>query len=116
MGGASAGGPILLSGYTTSNTHTYLSKAAFAQPAKGHFGNLGPDIVNAPGSEIVDLSLIKTTAVTESSSCNSVGKCSMFNHANFLPPASLTLTNATFGQTTRADTPRDIQFALKLLF
>ena len=111
------GGPILLGGYTTSNTHTYLSKAAFAQPAKGQFGNLGADAVNGPGSEIVDMSLFKTTAITERVKLQFRWEVfNSFNHTNFLAPSSLTLTNATFGQITTADTPRDIQFALKLLF
>jgi outer membrane receptor protein involved in Fe transport len=111
------GGPLLLSGYTTSNTHTYLSKAAFAQPAKGQFGNLGADVVNGPGSEIVDMSLFKTTTLTEKLKLQFRWEVfNAFNHTNFLAPSSLTLTNATFGQITTADTPRDIQFALKLLF
>ena len=97
--------------------HKMVSSVAFAQPAKGTFGNLGADTLSAPGSEVVTLSLFKTTAITEKVKLQFRFEAfNALNHVNFLAPSSLSINSSTFGQITTADVPREIQLALKLLF
>src|SRR5262245_43309108 len=43
----------------------YVTKAAFAKPAAGTFGNIGHNAVYGPGFGAVDFSVFKNTAITE---------------------------------------------------
>jgi len=113
------GGDVLVAGYRSSNNHQFLNAGAFAQPVRGTFGNLGANIVSGPGTQLVDLSVFKTIPLRDRLRLQfRVEFFDALNRPNFDPPAAarLRVNNATFGQITSAGLPREIQFALKLLF
>jgi hypothetical protein len=94
----------------------WFSTTAFAFPAPGTFGNAGRNIVDGPGYQSVNASLIKNTALTESVNLQLRGEVfNLFNHPNFNLPDNF-LGSPTFGQITSARDPRHIQLGVKLLF
>ncbi len=109
------------------DTLVLMNRAAFGQPCElrglrapcGIYGNLGTNKLSGPGSQVFDLSLFKTTEITERVRLQfRMELFNAFNRANFQAPsgARLRISDATFGRITAADLPREIQFALKLLF
>lgn len=119
-----AGVPVFLDGYQESNTHTFLNRAAFADPCDarglrrpcGVFGNLGAFQLSAPGSFFYDMSVFKNFRITERTRIQFRAEFfNLFNHPNFNAP-STTLTSAQFGQITGAGRARELQFALKFLW
>lgn len=109
----------------------YLNRSAFcAPPAIGDgtdFGNSGTGIINGPGQFNWDISLLKTTRITERETLQfRMEFFNAFNHAQFNSPNNnggfLTnsvpdLSSGAFGQiTTTSVNPRVIQFALKFSF
>jgi hypothetical protein len=90
-----------------------------------HFGNLGRNALRGPGFSNVDLSLTKTTKITERFRHEfRVEAFDLLNHPNLANPgltAQLSATNfgvisATRGPTGDAGSSRQIQFAMKLIF
>ena len=109
----------------------YLNRSAFcAAPTIGDgtgYGNSGTGILLGPGQFNWDISILKTTRVTEKQTVQFRAEFfNAFNHAQFNNPNSNGgfLTNSipdrssgSFGQiTTTSVNPRVIQFALKYLF
>jgi hypothetical protein len=88
----------------------------------GTYGNLGRGTFTGPGLADVDLSLFKTTAVTEKASLQFRAECfNVSNHANFGTPNAIMFSNGAISPsagliTTTATTSRQIQFGLKLMF
>ena len=110
--------PNLIGNPELSNptTSQWFNTAAFAFSAPGTFGNAGRNIVDGPGFQSVNASLVKNTAFTESVSLQfRVEAFNLFNHPNFNLPDNF-LGSPTFGRITSARDPRHIQFGLKLLF
>jgi hypothetical protein len=69
-----------------------------------------------PGFQIWDISLQKNTTLREGLGLQFRAEFfNAFNKTNFLGP-NTQLGNAAFGQITAARTPRQIQFALKLIY
>jgi hypothetical protein len=102
-----------LSNPTTSE---WFNTAAFAFPAPGTFGNAGRNILEGPGFESVNVSLVKNTNFTETVKLQFRAEAfNLFNHPNFNLPDNF-LGSPTFGRITSARDPRHIQFGLKLLF
>jgi hypothetical protein len=102
-----------LSNQTTSQ---WFNTAAFAFPAQGTFGNAGRNILEGPGFQSVNVSLVKNTALTEGVKLQFRAEAfNLFNHPNFNLPDNF-LGSPTFGRITSARDPRHIQFGLKLLF
>jgi len=102
-----------LSNQTTSQ---WFNTATFAFPAPGTFGNAGRNILEGPGFQSVNASLVKNTALTESVKLQFRAEAfNLFNHPNFNLPDNF-LGSPTFGRITSARDPRHIQFGLKLLF
>jgi hypothetical protein len=102
-----------LSNRTTSQ---WFNTAAFAFPAPGTFGNAGRNILEGPGFQSVNMSLVKNTALTEGLRLQFRAEAfNLFNHPNFNLPDNF-LGSPTFGRITSARDPRHIQFGLKLLF
>ena len=102
-----------LSNQTTSQ---WFNTAAFAFPAPGTFGNAGRNILEGPGFQSVNASLVKNTALTERVKLQFRAEAfNLFNHPNFNLPDNF-LGSPTFGRITSARDPRHIQFGLKLLF
>jgi carboxypeptidase family protein/TonB-dependent receptor-like protein len=97
-------------------TAQWFNTAAFAFPAPGTFGNAGRNILDGPGFQNVNVSLVKNTGLTESVKLQFRAEAfNLFNHPNFNLPDNF-LGSPTFGRITSARDPRHIQFGLKLLF
>ncbi len=97
-------------------TLQWFNTAAFAFPAQGTFGNAGRNILDGPGFQNVNMSLVKNTALTESVRIQFRAEAfNLFNHPNFNLPDNF-LGSPTFGRISSARDPRHIQLGLKLLF
>jgi hypothetical protein len=110
--------PNLVGNPELSNPTTtqWFNTAAFAFPAPGTFGNAGRNILDGPGYQTVNLSLMKNTALSERLNLQFRAEAfNLFNHPNFNLPDNF-LGSPTFGRITSARDPRHIQFGLKLLF
>ena len=102
-----------LSNHTTTQ---WFNTSAFAFPAPGTFGNAGRNILDGPGFQNVNVSLMKNTALSERFNLQFRAEAfNLFNHPNFNLPDNF-LGSPTFGRITSARDPRHIQFGLKLLF
>ena len=104
---------------------TYINTSCFAAPAVLSaddpvgvgFGNAGVGILEGPGQQNYDLSLIKKFPLRERAALEFRSEFfNAFNHPQFGDPDS-EFTSPTFGQiTTTVVSPRVLQFALKLTF
>jgi hypothetical protein len=110
-------GPVVL-----GEADQWYNPNAFILPAAGTYGNLGRSAFNGPGLADLDVSLFKTTAVSERASLQFRAEFfNVMNHTNFGTPNATVFSsgaiNASAGLiTTTATTPRQIQFGLKLIF
>ncbi|HVF57572.1 MAG TPA: TonB-dependent receptor, partial [Pyrinomonadaceae bacterium] len=94
----------------------WFNAAAFAFPAPGTFGNAGRNILEGPGYQNINASLVKNTGLTERLNLQLRAEVfNLFNHPNFNMPDNF-LGSPTFGRITSARDPRHIQFGAKLLF
>jgi hypothetical protein len=101
---------------SNATTDQWFNTAAFAFPAPGTFGNAGRNILEGPGYQNVNMSLLKNTRLTERVNLQFRAEAfNLFNHPNFNLPDNF-LGSPTFGRITSARDPRHIQFGLKLLF
>jgi hypothetical protein len=113
----------------------FYNPEAFLAPAYGTVGNLGRDTLVGPGLANVDLSLLKSTQITERIRTQFRAEFfNILNHANFATPNPVVFTSGpTQGSaanqtatvvasptagviTSTATTSRQIQFGLKVLF
>jgi len=98
----------------------YLNIAAFSQPAPYTFGNAPPRLPNVrtPFYYNEDISLFKNTYITESVYVQFRSEFyNIFNRVVFGGPSASINNPSTFGVIgSQANTPRLIQFALKLIF
>ncbi|MEP6637138.1 MAG: TonB-dependent receptor, partial [Acidobacteriota bacterium] len=98
------------------STDHWFNTAAFAFSPRGTFGNAGRNILEGPGYQNVNVSLVKNTALSERFNLQFRAEAfNLFNHPNFNLPDNF-LGSPTFGRITLARDPRHIQFGLKLLF
>jgi hypothetical protein len=133
------------SGYDRPNTPTFgnslgnqsrsdfltgvFRRQDFPTPTFGTNGNLGRNTFRGPDYTTVDFSLFKNIPITEGVKLQLRAEAfNIFNRVNlFLPNASYGRpfnpndptsfnTDLTFGQSTAAFDPRQLQFALKLVF
>ena len=94
----------------------WFNTAAFAFPAPGTFGNAGRNILDGPGFQNVNASLMKNTTLTERLNLQFRAEFfNLFNHPNLNLPDNF-LGSPTFGRISSARDPRHVQFGLKLLF
>lgn len=97
----------------------YINAAAFSQPAAFTFGNSPRTISNlrAPSYENVDFSLFKNFTLKNDLKLQIRGEAfNALNQVVFGSPVT-NLSNAQFGQiSSQSNTPRQLQFAAKLLF
>jgi hypothetical protein len=95
----------------------YLNANAFAIPALATFGNLGRNSLRTPWAHNFDISLLRRFPVTERG--NLEFRVDAFNASNSViygGPQS-TLGNTNFGVITgTANTERQVQFSMKLVF
>jgi hypothetical protein len=101
----------------------YYDPSAFASAALGVFGTLGRHTVIGPGLVNFDFSLIKNTAISEKADLQFRAELfNILNHPNFNNPGGGVFDSrgnptANRGRISTTNTdPREIQFALKLVF
>jgi hypothetical protein len=119
LGGNSGGPGYLNRGSFCGEPAAPNSVAAFpGGPLPTMFGDAGVGVLLGPGQFNFDISLVKTTHITERQSLIFRTEFfNAFNHAQFGNPALAVDTPSTFGQiTTTLVNPRLIQFALKYIF
>jgi hypothetical protein len=94
----------------------WFDTGAFVIPDYGTFGNSGRNILDGPGYCDFSASVMKDTRVRESLNLQFRAEFfNAFNHANFNLPDNF-LGSSTFGRVNSAQSPRLIQFGLKLIF
>jgi hypothetical protein len=104
----------------------WFNTDAFVNPPDFTYGNIGrtlPD-VRSPGTVNWDISLLKTTAITERVNLQFRAEAfNAFNHVNlglpgttFVPGANGKNSSGTFGVISSARDPRQIQLGMKLRF
>ncbi len=103
----------------------WFNTAAFAVQPAGTLGTAGRNILEAPGTSIVDFSLLKNIPLSDRHRLQFRAEFfNLFNHANFDFPERFcagTITGAPctapqFGRIGAARDPRILQFGLKFLF
>ena len=104
---------------------TFFNTCAFTDPPLGSFGNAARNSVLGPGFQTWDASIFKTFQLNERTHLEFRSEFFNFpNHTNFLLSKSgpqesnnsTVLGASQFGFLTAARAPRQIQFALKLMF
>ena len=89
----------------------------FSTPCLGCVGNLGAEYVWGPGYWDVDMSVLKTFALSEQFHLQFRAETfNVFNHTNFLLGDNTSLHDALFGVAGGTAPPRNLQFGLKLSF
>jgi hypothetical protein len=113
---------------SNQNAFNFFNPLVFARPAQGTLGNLGRNALTGPGINQWDISLYKSTRISERVSAQlRVETFNTFNHTQWasvngginVPNPSTAVTAATAGNTGQVSAtrdPRNIQVALKLLF
>jgi hypothetical protein len=110
-------GPVLL-----QNPNQWFNPNAFILPTPGTYGNLGRGTLIGPGLADLDVSLFKTTAVSERASLQFRAEFfNVLNRANFGTPNATVFSSGAISAsagliTATATTSRQIQFGLKLIF
>ena len=94
----------------------WFNTSCFALPAPFSYGDTGRNTIDGPPIKDLDLSLFKNIDFTESKSLQFRAEFfNSLNHPSFNPPGT-TFGTSSFGVISSAADPREIQFALKLLF
>ena len=106
-------------------TGLWLNPAAFAVPAKGTWGNLGRNVLRAPGLFQIDTSLSKQARLAEHLGLE-VGLefFNVLNHPQLAAPAANISSTSNFGRITSpvntspvgAGTPRQVQAFARITF
>jgi hypothetical protein len=115
-------GQLYTHGSTAQRVAQYFNPAAFLSPQTGYVGNLHRDTLTGPSYADWDVSLLKTTRLTEAARLQFRAEFfNVLNHTNLSLPNEVVYSAAnTFGSpgviTATANTSRQIQLGLKLLF
>jgi hypothetical protein len=108
-----------LSGPVLQRLTQYLNVSTFSQPAPFTFGNLTRTLPNvrAPGTQNIDFSLFKNFRLVENLSMQIRAESfNLLNQVVFAAPNQV-LSSGQFGVISgQSNSPRTIQFGLKLLF
>jgi hypothetical protein len=110
-------GPVV-----TGNPNQWFNPNAFLLPTAGTYGNLGRGVYRGPGLADLDVSLFKTTKITERTNLQFRAEFfNALNHANFGTPNATVFSGAAFNPsaglvTGTATASRQVQFGLKLVF
>jgi hypothetical protein len=91
----------------------------FAPESLGQLGNAKRRFFHGPGINNFDMTLAKSTRLTESKSLDfHIEAFNVFNHAQFYGPASANgeINDPEFGHIASAQAPRLIQLAMKFAF
>ncbi len=111
-------GPVIL-----GSPNRYFDPSAFIAPANGTYGNVGRNVLTGPGIVSLDISALKTTAITERTKLQFRAEFfNALNHPNFSTPNPVVFTSAstmpapTAGViTATSTTSRQIQFGFHLV-
>jgi hypothetical protein len=102
------------------DTNCFTNQFLIADNNNGifRFGNSGRSVLTGPGIQNFDLAILKDFHITESMRLQFRAEAfNALNTPNFSADGVITHVNdSRFGQVTSASEPRDVQFALKLLF
>jgi hypothetical protein len=94
----------------------FFNIAAFQLPAQFTFGNVGRGVVDAPGTNNFDFSLMKSFRLFEGHTLQFRFEFfNAFNHPLFNAP-NMNVDSANFGRITSARAARQIQFGLRYQF
>jgi hypothetical protein len=94
----------------------WFNTAAFALPPFGTFGDVGRNTLDGPGYRNVNLSLVKHVGLGGAARLQLRAEAfNLFNRVNFDLPDNF-LGSPTFGRILSAQSPRHIQFGVRLLF
>jgi hypothetical protein len=110
--------PAFFSGGSVS---AWFDTSAFAVPATYQFGTCGNSPgIRSPRTDNLNYSLFKNFTPTTNERFRIQFRAEFFNilnHPQFAPPSNLTVSTAGFGSlTSLLQSPRQIQFALKLFY
>ena len=95
----------------------WFNKSCLSQPAQFTFGNAGAFIGEEDGRVNFDLSILKEVTIKERHRVQFRAEFfNLFNHQDFIVPASNRLTSSRFGQLTSTTQERQIQLALRYQF
>ncbi len=97
----------------------YFNTGAFSAPGAFTYGNSPRTLgsLRAPGLVNLDLSGVKNTELLEGLTLQFRAEAfNLFNHPQFGPPDTALGDNTTGTISTQVNSPRELQFALKLLF
>jgi hypothetical protein len=127
-------GSLYTKGSTAQRVAQFFSPAAFSAPAYGTVGNVSRDSLTGPAYNDLDVSLSKTTQLTERVRLQFRSEFfNILNHTNLMTPSETVFSagptqgtaatqntvqavSPTAGVITSAATTRQIQLGLKLLF
>jgi hypothetical protein len=94
----------------------FFNTATFQLPAQFTFGNVGRGVVDTPGTNNFDFSLMKVFRPLEGHTLQFRGEFfNAFNHPLFNTP-NMNVDSANFGRITSARNARQIQFGLRYQF
>jgi hypothetical protein len=94
----------------------WFNTSAFAMPARGTFGSAGRNIVEGPGFQSVNVSLVKNTPLSERTTLQLRAEAfNLLNRANYDQPDNF-YGSPSFGAVLSAGQPRRLQFGLRILF
>ncbi len=97
-------------------TDRWFDTAAFAMPPFGNFGNSGRNILTGPGYGNANVSLVKSTRLSEAATAEfRVEAFNLLNRVNLGLP-DIFLGSPTFGKIQSAGSPRRLQLGVKLAF
>jgi len=97
-------------------TAQFFNTAAFQLPVQFTFGNVGRGVVDAPGTNNFDFSLLKVFRLFEGHTLQFRGEFfNAFNHPLFNAP-NMNVDSSNFGRITSARAARQIQFGLRYQF
>ncbi len=108
----------------TGNPAQYFNPNAFVLPAAGTYGDVPRNCLIGPGMSELDLSLLKTTRISERVNLQFRAEFfNILNHTNFGTPNAVVFTSSSAVPSSTAGlitytqtTSRQIQFGLKMLF
>jgi hypothetical protein len=112
--------------HLTKTQAQWFTTSSFAT-AQGHFGSAAPGSFLSPGTERIDLGLLKNFRFTETISLQLRAEAfNLFNHTNFgatgggvgstLNGIDVAIGDSLFGQATSTRIPRTMQFSGKMYF
>lgn len=97
----------------------WFNPACYVAAPPGQLGTVGRNTLQGPGFFDMDFGILKDTKLTERMNMQFRAEFfNIFNHENFSTPAApaASATGGLITATNQGSTPRQIQFALKLLF